>query len=109
MFSPDRVRRPWVVSMWWPVCLCVFSACSTDPVDDFDLGTVDGACEAVTTAIAMLESESTDEQSDGRALAERVWSETEDNVVVVRGMRDECPVEVLDMLDTASIPFNTWD
>lgn len=80
--------------------------CGVAPVDNVDLSTTQGACEAAETAVRLLQSGSPDDFDAGFELAERVWIGTEDDALVSAGMRRECAEVVFDMLDSSGIPYN---
>lgn len=82
-------------------------SCSAE--DGPDISTPDAACQSVADTLKLLSSDDPTERELGVAHAETIWVNGNEDEAVSRGLRRDCGVEVLGMLDVSGVPRSALD
>lgn len=80
------------------------ASCSSD--DGPDTSTPQAACESVVEALDLLASGDPKQRDRGVDDAEQIWVEANENPEVANGMRRECGMDVINMLDASGVPMS---
>ena len=83
------------------------ASCSSD--DGPDISTPEAACESVAETLELLASDDPDQRARGVADAEQIWVDGNEDPDVSNGMRRDCGVEVIAMLDASGVPMSAFD
>jgi hypothetical protein len=73
--------------------------------DELSIDEIDNGCESVEIAIGLLSSDDDHRRTTGVLMARKIWDQAAEDDKYQNSLRTECPVEVVEMLESAGIPL----
>jgi hypothetical protein len=73
--------------------------------DEPSIDEIDNGCESVEIAISFLSSDDDHGRTTGVLMARKIWDQAAEDDKYQNSLRTECPVEVVEMLESAGIPL----